>query len=278
MEDSSDNPVKDGVELKEHSTEVDLTEEIEEHIISLPHDSSFREFEGWLTNKQAMIPDKDRIFSEARDIWGDKISTLLPTKVYSKDHDKPVGSYDPGESVLSFREKQHYLLNLKLVDQLNKTTHEQYIRPFISKSMFTQVLTGHPISEEHSNEIEDAVEAYYNEKYSSSIRLLLPEFERLIREFVKNEGGEITRKVEDGKHETKSLSSLLDTNVVQNYLDKDERFYFKALLCKSTVYNMRNKDLHGLSVEKQQQQALRVLWSYGYLTKRLTNYERWLPS
>lgn len=273
--DESENPLKDGLELKEMSTEIDMTEEIREHIISLPHDSSYREFEGWLTNKRVMIPDKNRIFSEAREIWGETISTLIPTKVYSKDHDKPVGSYDPGDSVLAFREKQHYLLNLKLVDQLNKTTQEHYIRPFVSQRMFAQVLTTHPIANSHSDEIEDALEAYYGKKYSSAIRLLLPEFERLIREFVKNEGGEITRKVDEGKYETKSLATLLDTDFIQSYLDKDERFYFKALLCESTVYNMRNKDLHGLSVDKQQQQALRILWSYGYLTKKLRNYDRW---
>lgn len=272
----SENPVKDGIEFKEMSIEIDITQEIDEWICALPHNTSFREFKAWLDADENMIPDRSSIYSQAEDIWKGRISNLIPTKVYSEDIDKPINTYGPGDSNLAFRQKRHYFLCLNMVDQLNLTTHDQYIDPFVSEDMFIQVLMHHPVCKSRPEDIKNSVKAYYNGDYSTSIRLILPEFERLIRTFLKNEGAEITKKLDEGKYEPKSLSHLLDVKEITEYLDKNDRFYFKFFLCDKAGYNIRNKDLHGLSVDKQQQQALRALWSFGYLTRKLRNYERWL--
>lgn len=78
-----------------------------------------------------------------------------------------------------------------------------------------------------------------------TIDFLVPKFEAIFREIVKNAGGDITKVKENGDSELKPLEDLLASSIIKEIFNEDDIFLFRHTFTK-VGWNIRNNVAHGL--------------------------------
>ncbi|MBQ2921568.1 MAG: DUF4209 domain-containing protein [Tyzzerella sp.] len=87
----------------------------------------------------------------------------------------------------------------------------------------------------------------YNYDFTTASHILAPQFEHLVRKFLKNRGVRTT--IEDsatGKVDEKSLSALVGLPDTPKFLGKNLTFTIASLFCDDRGTNIRNEIAHGL--------------------------------
>ena len=91
-----------------------------------------------------------------------------------------------------------------------------------------------------------ALFAGYDNDFVSSLHLLVPQIENLVRFHLKNIGAKTTNIDMNGIENENGLSTLADLPEMENIFGEDLSFEIKAIFCSSSGPNLRNEVAHGL--------------------------------
>lgn len=107
-----------------------------------------------------------------------------------------------------------------------------------------------------------ALFAGYECDFTSSLHLLVPQIEHMVRYHLKQAGVKTTTLDKGGIENEIGLSSLMDIPEVQQLFDEDLVFELKALFCDPLGPNLRNEVAHGLldGIGSQSAYAIYAWW------------------
>lgn len=99
----------------------------------------------------------------------------------------------------------------------------------------------------HSGYLKDALDLFKEEKYSSSARILLPEFEYLLRKWLKDKGKLTTKRSRNGIQQEKVLNNLLEDPNIREHLGEGFTLTLEVVLAEEKYFGVRHMELHSIS-------------------------------
>ena len=195
------------------------------------------------------------------------VLNLIPIKVLSHDG-RTIGNLNGSdEETIHAQMIQHYCHTIHLVTQglilpaLDLLIQEHNLQ----EEYFVKLAKQSPVVPE-GREVQFGKALYfgYIRDFITSINLLAPQVENLVRFHLKQNGyaAETTTLDSQGIETQKSLSSLIEVPASEMIFGKDQTYEIKTLFCDQFGPNLRNNIGHGLLDDKEYGYA-RYAWWFG---------------
>ncbi len=207
------------------------------------------------------------------------VLNLIPIKVLSHDG-RTIGNLNgSGEETIHAQMIQHYCHTIHLVTQgLILPALDVLIREHnLQEKYFIKLAEQSPIVAE-GREVQFGKALYYGytRDFITSINLLAPQMENLVRFHLEKNGfaSETTTLDSQGIETQKSLSSLIEVPASEMIFGKDQTYEIKTLFCDQFGPNLRNNIAHGLLCDQEYDYA-EYAWWFGLklvLNKILPNH------
>ena len=109
----------------------------------------------------------------------------------------------------------------------------------------------------------------YEEDFGSSLHLLVPQLEHIIREQLKANGANTTHLEDTGVETENSLNTLVDLPLMIDLFGEDLAAEIRALFCRPSGPNLRNEVAHGL-VDDGSSESPNSIYAWWFLLKLIT--------
>lgn len=170
---------------------------------------------------------------------------LITHKVVGRNGHLVSGGSDPFQSVLV----RNLMMGIGIASIFRNTIFK---RLCTEKGLTAKSLTGYLkkwgfIDAENLKLIEHGIKRHFEQDYISSIHILVPQFEAIMRKLLKK-GGIQTVSFVPGTTATREapLTELLEREEVKTVLGEDLWWYTYLILVSPLGYNLRNEVAHGL--------------------------------
>ncbi|HII15275.1 MAG TPA: DUF4209 domain-containing protein [Nanoarchaeota archaeon] len=244
--------------FKEIKAEIDIqksTEITNQFITELNKESPGEIIKKIVNTPHLWLPRFTKVKEQVDEIYTGSISSIIPHVLYSPRHEKPVAILK-GEDIMRFKVSQHYQLWLRLQDIHLKEIHDNAILSHVTAEDFNSLFNRKELAA-HMPFILKAIERHFSKDYISSIHLLVPRVEGVLREHLKLAGLQTLFQTKDGSWEEKSISKLLDqTAGVDKVINPDIIEYLRYLLFRKLGDNKRNELAHALMEESAFKEVL----------------------
>ncbi len=118
----------------------------------------------------------------------------------------------------------------------------------ISSNAFCNWINQSPVVEEYQyGIINKGIEAYFSQDYISSIHLLIPQLEGIIRNLTEKMGRSVLHKNKYGGFQYHTLGELIRCGCIREVFNEDVELYLNVLLTDPRGWNLRNTVCHGLN-------------------------------
>jgi len=126
---------------------------------------------------------------------------------------------------------------------------DKIIKKFdVTSEGFCSWILQSPIVEEYQYGIIcRGIEAYFSQDYISSMHLLIPQLEAIIRNLTENMGQSVFRKNKYGGFLYRTLGELIGNGCIRELFNEDVELYLTVLLTDQRGWNLRNTVCHGLN-------------------------------
>ena len=244
--------------FKEFKVEVDMrkSEEMLNRMIDeLNKDSPDKIIQKLLNTPDLWLPRFDVVKRQVEEIYSGKISSMIPHIVYSPRHEKPIAVLKD-KDIMKFKLGRHYSLWMAMQDTHLKGIHDAIIKTKVKAENFNKFFVREELNQ-HTSFILKAINHHFGGDYISSIHILAPRLEGVLRDCFKLAGLEVLHKNKDGSWEEKSISQLLDqTSGVTSLIQTDLIEYLRYFLVRTLGENKRNELAHALMEESKFNEVL----------------------
>ncbi len=110
----------------------------------------------------------------------------------------------------------------------------------------------------------------FNGDFSTSIHLLVPQIEHMVRIRLKVAGVSTSHLDQNGIETENGLSTLMDLPQITTLFGEDLTYEIKALFCDQLGPNLRNNIAHGL-LDDQQAYSVDAIYAWWLALKLVTN-------
>jgi tetratricopeptide (TPR) repeat protein len=144
---------------------------------------------------------------------------------------------------------KHYAMQLSLVVQGDILPALEVLRQEhrLKEADFYSIVARSPVvPPDRKRIIAKALFHGYDDDFVSSLHLLTPQIENLVRYHLKQHGEKTTNIDTNGIENENGLSALMDNPKVNDIFGEDLAFEIKALFCDAFGPNLRNELAHGL--------------------------------
>ena len=239
--------------FKELEFTVDMTESnkmMNRIIDELNQDSPSRVINKIINTPHLWLPQFDVVKRQVEEIYTGKISSIVPHIIYSERHEKPIAVLR-GKEIMKYKTSRHYSIWLKMQDIHLKLISDNIIMKKIKPEDFNEFFSRNDLKE-HTNFIKKALIHHFNKDFVSSVHILIPRLEGVLRDCIKLSGLDVLYKEKDGSWSEKSVSQLLDqTSGISKIIDPNLTNYLRFFLARKLGDNNRNTVAHALLDESK---------------------------
>ena len=115
-----------------------------------------------------------------------------------------------------------------------------------------------------------ALAAGFNREFGTSIHLLVPQIEHMVRFHLKSHGISTSNFDQNGLETENSLNTLVDLPQFSATFGEDWAYEIKTLFCEKIGTNLRNDTVHGL-LDDLQIQSIDAIYAWWFLLKLVAN-------
>lgn len=236
-------------ELKPIQTKITIPQEILDLIEESVGEGIDSADERWNSFVCTFIPDKQHLQKEICDLMKKHaLSFLIPRKHldYKGRPMSTISSYSKdseGQLIQYYSTVLHFTAPFldRAIEKMKS------IGTLTTDKIMTERISVCPIFEEERYDIiREALELYFEEKYTLSCHLLVPQIECSIRNLMELCGVPVLQpQKQDLGFQLRTLGSLLQENIVTEIFSENGALYLKYVLTEPRALNIRNDLCHG---------------------------------
>jgi len=198
-----------------------------------------------LINRTELIPKYDEVATFVKRLRESyPLQFLIP--VYVSDKEKVIAKHTSESEILDFKIRRHFQMGSKLKDVFLQEIFHRFSEKLTQENILSFLVKfGINVPESKFEIIQKGLERHYASDYISSIHILIPQIEEIIRQMLENAGYLAQVKGKKGLRE-QQLRGLLDNEKTVEILGRDFVEYLKIRLTDMDMENLRNLVCHGL--------------------------------
>lgn len=234
-------------EYKELRTAITITKEQMDSFLDEVNAPTSQEIITNIINKTELIPKYDEVVTLVKRLRKKyPLQFLFP--IYVSDKDKVIAKYTSEAEIYDFKIRQQFQMESKFMDIFLKEIFRRFDEKLTLENIFSYLVEfGINIPKSKIEVIQKGLERHFAGDYISSIHILIPQIEELIRQMLENAGHTIQVKDKIGLRE-QQLRGLLENEKTIKELGKDFVEYLKIRLTDTDMENLRNLICHGLAI------------------------------
>lgn len=166
--------------------------------------------------------------------------------IYVSDREKVVARHMSESEILDFKIREQLQMEAKFMDIFLKETFHKFDEKLTQDNIFSFLVNSATnISKSRLEIIHKGLERHFAGDYVSSIHILIPQIEEILRQMLENAGYVAQVREKTGLRE-QQLRGLLENENTVDLLGKDFVEYLKVRLTDVDMENLRNLVCHGL--------------------------------
>lgn len=191
------------------------------------------------------IPNIERITTEANEISKQSIVSLIAS-ISIDEGGRNIFSGDDDEAWKTYNVSTLYRLNLEVFFDAYKTIWREYMKYGMTAEMVIACLKNRSfIPNIELGIISHGIELFFQDDFISSLHILVPQFENVLRRFFENLDYPTTCFASDGTQKEQTFNEFLKNDFVK-ILPLNYRYLIEFVMINQIGLNLRNKVAHGL--------------------------------